>query len=221
MKTSLRPGHALILLDFAENYSFLVQDAIQRLHWNNSQAMLHPFVIYQMKDDKIATQSFCVISNSLQHNTNIVQYFLHIILEDLTTNIHQLKRCIYFSNGAASQYKNYKNFSNICNHEKDHGVPAEWHFFATSHGESPCDGVGGTVKRLVSRASLQLTTDPINTADKMFYWCKENVNGTKFFYAPKASVKTHCSLFQLENVQKWTKGHKGHDSGAQLTILKQ
>ena len=198
VKTSLKPGHALILLDFAENYSFLVQDAIQGFHWNNSQATLHPFVVYQKTDNKIVSQSFCVISDSLQHDSNIVHYFLHIILEDLKTNICQLKRCIYFSDGAASQYKNYKNFSNICNHEKDHGVPAEWHFFATSHGKSPCDGVGGTVKRLVSRASLQLTTDAIDTADKMFHWCKENINGIKFFYASKAAVEVHCSLFQLE-----------------------
>ena len=40
-------------------------------------------------------------------------------------------------------------------HEADFGVPAEWHFSATSHGKGACDGVGGTVKRLAARASLQ------------------------------------------------------------------
>ena len=62
-------------------------------------------------------------------------------------------------------------------------VVSEWHFLATSHGKSQCDGVGGTVKRLVSRASLQLITDAIDTAEKIFYWRKENINGIKFFYA--------------------------------------
>ena len=32
---------------------------------------------------------------------------------------------------------------------------AEWIFFATSHGKSPCDGVGGFVKRYVAKRSLQ------------------------------------------------------------------
>ena len=36
----------VIVLDFAENYSFLVQDAAQGFHWNNSQGTIHPFVIY-------------------------------------------------------------------------------------------------------------------------------------------------------------------------------
>jgi hypothetical protein len=29
-------------------------------------------------------------------------------------------------------------------HSEDFGVPAELHFFVTSHGKSACDGVGGT-----------------------------------------------------------------------------
>ena len=51
--------------------------------------------------------------------------------------------------------KTVKKSLNLCNHESDFGMPAEWHFFATSHGKGPCDGIGGTVKRLATRASLQ------------------------------------------------------------------
>ena len=36
---------------------------------------------------------------------------------------------------------------------------AESHFLATSHGKSPCDGVGGTVKLLVANASLKANHD--------------------------------------------------------------
>ena len=39
--------------------------------------------------------------------------------------------------------------------EDDFEVKAEWHFSATSHGKGACDGLGGTVKRLAARASLQ------------------------------------------------------------------
>ena len=63
-----------------------------------------------------------------------------------------LRRCfIYFSDGAASQYKNCKNFISLC---ADFGIKAECHFSATSHGKSAYDGLGGTVKRLAARASL-------------------------------------------------------------------
>ena len=69
------------------------------------------------------------------------------------------KHVYYFSDGAASQYKNYKNY-NLCFHVADHQVTAASnYFFATSHGKSPCDGIGGTIKRLVARASQQATKE--------------------------------------------------------------
>ena len=45
----LSENECIIFLDFAENYSDLVQDGVQGFHWNNSQATLHPFVIYFKK----------------------------------------------------------------------------------------------------------------------------------------------------------------------------
>jgi len=56
-----------------------------------------------------------------------------------------------------SQYKNYKNFSNLCYHEQDFGIKVEWNFFATSHGKSAGDGIGGTVNREAAKKSLQAT----------------------------------------------------------------
>ena len=61
----------------------------------------------------------------------------------------------YFSDGCAGQYKNFKNFLNLCFHKDDFGLTTTWSFFATSHGKSPCDGIGGTVKRKIARTSLQ------------------------------------------------------------------
>ena len=66
-----------------------------------------------------------------------------------------IKKLIYFSNGVASNYKNYKNLVNLCNYKTDFGTDAGWQFFATSHGKGPCDGLGGTIKRLTAKASLQ------------------------------------------------------------------
>ena len=114
-----------------------------------------------MEENKIKCKSICIISDNLQHNTNSVHCFIHEVLKHLKNLIPYFNHCIYFSDGASSQYKNYKNISNLCHHKQDHDVSAEWHFFATSHGKSACDGVGGTVKRLVARASLQSLVDPI------------------------------------------------------------
>jgi hypothetical protein len=33
-------------------------------------------------------------------------------------------------------------------------VSVEWHFFTTSHGKGPADGIRGTVKKLTAEASV-------------------------------------------------------------------
>ena len=60
-KEELNEDTAIILMDFAENYSFKIQDAIQANHWDYSQATLHPFAIYIKKDDEAHCISFYII----------------------------------------------------------------------------------------------------------------------------------------------------------------
>ena len=64
----------------------------------------------------------------------------------------------------------------------DFGLQAEWHFFATSHGKSACDGVRGTVKRLLAKASLQRPySDAVLSTDAIMTFCEANVPKIKFF----------------------------------------
>ena len=44
-KNALKPGELVAQADFSENYSFVLQDAVQGYHWNNAQATIHPFVV--------------------------------------------------------------------------------------------------------------------------------------------------------------------------------
>jgi len=93
----------------------------------------------------------------------------------------EINKITYFSDGAASQYKNQKNFVNLCSHEADFGIKAEWHFSATSHGKGVCDGIGGTVKLFAARASLQRPYDQqIMGPTQLYQWAKENISATFF-----------------------------------------
>ena len=54
-------------------------------------------------------------------------------------------------------------------------------FFATSHGKSPCDGIGGTVKRVVCQESLKhVTIGQIFDINLMYYFCKAKITGICF-----------------------------------------
>ena len=66
-----------------------------------------------------------------------------------------MDKTFYFSGGCAEQYKNPKNFIILCHHQQDFDMNAEWIFFVSSHGKSPCDGVGGFVKCYAVKCNLQ------------------------------------------------------------------
>ena len=185
-KSKLVPGEMLVTADFSENYSFVLQDAAQGFRWNNSQATLHLFVGYYTDSGKLCHLSYVVVSDCLHHDTVAVYLFQKAfiaLLKRVLPTSSQPRKMVYFSDGAASQYKNRKIFLNLCHHKNDFGISAEWHFSATSHGKGACDGLGGTVKRLAARASLQRPyNEQIMTARQLFDWASTNLPAIHFEY---------------------------------------
>ena len=79
--------------------------------------------------------------------------------------------------------------SSTCKHFGDFSINCVWSFFATSHGKSPCDGLGGTIKRLTARASLQRPIkNQILTAMEVLEYCQKEVQGIISIYISKETV---------------------------------
>ena len=115
-------------------------------NWNNSQATIHPFVIYYIDPEKneLSNKCYACISDHKTHDTIAVFCFLQKLLTNhIIPEFQHIQKVFYFSDGSGAQYKNYKNLTNLLFHEEDFGLKAEWHFFGTSHGKNACDGVGG------------------------------------------------------------------------------
>ena len=117
----------------------------------------------------------CVISDCLKHDQTAVYCFLSKVIIHIKKKIGDIHVIHYFGDGGPSQYKNYKSFVNLCYHKIDHGIDTEWHFFATSYGKSVCDGIGGTVKRLATNASLKATERNILAPIDLFNWTEKNI----------------------------------------------
>lgn len=177
LKNNLKDGEVIVISDFSENYTFVIQEAVQGYHWTNDQCTIHPFSIYYRQEgaEKPKFQSFVIISENTQHNITAVNLFQTKLLDFLKKKLYcdQYKKIYFFSDGAAGQYKNKKNFFNICQFKKEYNIEAEWHFFASYHGKSPCDALGGTVKRMATSASLQrFNKDQITTAKALYEFLK-------------------------------------------------
>jgi hypothetical protein len=137
--------------------------------------------------------------------------FLKYLITFLKVELPITKKVTYFSDGCAAQYKNCKNFLNLCCHEEDFGIKAEWNFFTTSHGKGPCDGLGGTVKRLAARASLQRPYDKqILTPAAFFQFCEESIPNINFKFSTNQDYEIeekilkdrHLSAITIAGTQK-------------------
>ncbi|KAK3931114.1 ARL14 effector protein [Frankliniella fusca] len=186
-KENLQEGEALTVCDFAENYTCIVQDAVQNYYWSNDQVTIHPFVSYYKVNEEVKSLSFAVISEHMKHDLSAVYEFQRKFVEFLKVKLPGVKKIIYFSDGAAQQYKNKKNVLNVSYHKEDFGIEAEWHYFATSHGKGPCDGLGGTLKRQAYLASIR--NQLIRTPQEFCNWAEKNIENIKVKFVTSEEIK--------------------------------
>ena len=91
-KENLSENELIILLAFAENCSFVVQDAVQGFHWENSQATLHSFVSYfRSSNGDFKHTCICVISDCLKHDQTAVHFLLTKVITLMKQKVNNIK----------------------------------------------------------------------------------------------------------------------------------
>lgn len=221
-RDNLHEGEAVVVADFSENFSFVYQDSVQGVHYNNRQATIHPFASYIVQHGSVVPLNCVIISDTLEHNTSTFHAFQRQFVPFLKSKVACLTKIIYFSDGAVSQYKNRFNIINLLFHKDDFGIPAEWHYFATAHGKGPSDGLGGTLKRLATRASLQGTI--IQTPHELYNWALKNCNlNAKFVSSEQCMQEKQILKNRFESAPSITgirSIHAAMPSGKDTIIVK-
>ena len=60
-------------------------------------------------------------------------------------------------------------------HKKDHGMPADWNFFAASHGKGENDGAGGDVNNSVHGERCFRENQLLVVLNCLLHWPKANI----------------------------------------------
>ena len=95
-KSALQPEELLVTAEFSENYSFILQDAAQGFHWNNSQATIHPFFACYIDSGELCHLSYVVIFDCLQHDTVAVHLFQKRLIAYLRRKVSSNPQKIYY-----------------------------------------------------------------------------------------------------------------------------
>ena len=202
---------AVLQVDFAENYTAVLQDEIQSAHWHQKQVTLFTAIAWVGDNSAKPTRSFVNISDDLTHNKHSVWVFMKNIIKSLQAEFPNLKHIHVFSDGCAGQFKNRYTLLNLTYFLQDFGVDGTWNFFATSHGKGAVDGIGGTIKRIVWQ--LIKSRQCIVSCAKEFYECARNaMKGVTVLFtsAEHVAAASNCLNTRWERVKPIPQLHKFH-----------
>ena len=172
--SNIQRGHIVMVMDFAENYTCRLPAEIQSYHWAQQQATLHPMMLYyhDATEDVIKKEGLVIITADNKHDTYAVAKFEEKAIAHLQQKNIAVSHIDQWTDGCASQYKGKRSFGNISCFNDVHGISVTRNYFETSHGKSPCDGLGGIVKNMASRAVLRKRA-VIRDARELFVFCEK------------------------------------------------
>ncbi|KAJ8050292.1 hypothetical protein HOLleu_03436 [Holothuria leucospilota] len=115
----------VIVMDFAENYSYAMQHEVQSSHWYIAQVTLHPMVAhYQCECDQTSPvrEAIHIITDDMKHDSHAVYKFVSTAVDHLT-KVRGLspQRLIQFSDGCTGQYKSKIPFMDVFLREQRFG----------------------------------------------------------------------------------------------------
>lgn len=183
----------IVLVDFSENYTLKIQNAVQSYYWHQKQATVHVAVVLYKKDDKILTKNYVSLSNYLKHDTAAVHLYMSKVIEHMKTDLpFTIYKMFYFSDGCGGQYKNRFAMGNLLHHREEYGIDAECHFHATAHVKNKCDAIGGICKSTAFRATHQLNTaEQLTDVKKLYDFLSQRMKNVTFDYVDETEHKIH------------------------------
>ena len=202
LKQVIPSKHAICQMDFAENYTCANADEVQSAYFDKGMVTLHPVVLYfRCTDDaELTHKSFVFVSDETAHNAATVYAFLQELIPKIKDQVPGVEVIHYITDSPTSQYRNKSIFYTVSEHHNLYGITATWTYMEAGHGKGPCDGVGGTAKRMADEA-IKRQKVIIQDAEDFFTWGKGSGSAIEYIFVPKSSCERSQSVVSAMPVQ--------------------
>ena len=206
LKDKLPPHNVIVQMDFAENYSCKSLEEVQSAYFNQISVTLHPVVVYHKgAEGDLLHRSFIIVSDEMAHKAGTVITFVKELIPTIKSIDPALETIHYWTDSPSSQYRNRHIFNFVANHKQIYGITARWNYFEAGHGKGPCDGLGGTCKRMADEA-MRSGKVIIQDAKGFFEWAiSSSMKNVKFKFVPSRQCEEVTKEIE-EHVLKTVKG---------------
>lgn len=196
-KSNLSDEEFIIIMDYSEHYAPGAQNEVQQAFYGKSQISIFTVVMYMKDRDPI---SFIILNDDLGQDPVQHWYYIKKLTIIAKNEKPTIKKLFTFTDGAPTQFKNFKHISNVLYASQDFGVELTENFFATCHGKTSADEIGGNVKNLTDRLLTNNKNLNINNAKEMFDLIK-NKTKTRLILVDKEEYDGYRAMLQ----KRWTR----------------
>ena len=147
-KENITGEHIIKVQNFSQNYTCLLPDEIQSLHWTQQTATVYPVVVILKVEGRLREDNFVFASDDMNHDVPFVEKCNEMIHQHYAKENIQISHDIEINDGCAAQYKSITAFSAFARRE----MQTTRIYIQSAYGKSKSGGLGGGIKAHVSMA---------------------------------------------------------------------
>ena len=173
------------VIDFAENYSFEVQNKVQSMHWHSYQVSILVQISWIRNPNANPADPSSMtlmkynfyISDDKSHDSYYVQHCLNLHWKSLHDSGFYPKQHWIWSDGCSNQFKSKVPWYYVSRYPAlTGGCVCMWSFFGSGHGKGPHDGAGAVVKRYIRTAQLDAMGPELVNAEQVVNLLREKLS---------------------------------------------
>ena len=172
------------VIDFAENYSFEVQNKVQSMHWHSYQVSILVQISWTRNPNPnpldpstntLMRYNFYISDNKI-HENYYVQHCLNLHWQSLHESDFYSKQHWIWSDGCSNQFKSKVPWYYVSRYPAlTNGCVCVWSFFGSGHGKGLHDGARAVVKRYICTAQLDLDGRELANAEQVVNLLREKL----------------------------------------------
>ena len=224
LKSSLRHGEVMAVIDFGQNINHKKQREAQGSHYNRRQSAIFPFVCNYLcqKCSALVTHEIVCISDDLKHDAYAVREFEIHAIKLLRQHGVQVDSFYEWCDNCSSEFKSKSPFFLLFLM----GVRIIRSYWGENHGKGPADAVIGRVSQQMHSAIARNKTSISHGMDMVLYLQsltrdQEGPNLCQHYKKSFVYVDTiqhHLNDFQLKTIKGSRDFHCVENTGVPLTL---
>ena len=155
-----------LVVDFAENYTFVPQQEIQSEYYHSDQVSMLIHILYRHVEQNVdhiesTSENQHVIkkyqfynSDDRTHDTYFVQNYFENIYSSLKSHGIKFNENWIWLDGCVGQFKYSRSFFWLCRLHIRTRIKHCWNLFETSHGKGEHDGARACIKLALQRFEM-------------------------------------------------------------------